>query len=170
MKTRNKIVGAVVIAGLALAALSFQKRKIEREAYTSEARLGVTRISYFAQEIDLCAATGGSGSIGPTPAMNIDCNAAVDGRCVPAKHPDQPWEYPVGLWGADSWVAVEFSQPEPHRYHYALEWEVLESGECEYRALAFGDLDDDRSFSTYERVLPWTPENRGEMSVSKPLD
>ena len=123
-----------------------------RKAYAADAMVSMTAIASSAQDIDLCASTGDRGSIGPTPPMTVDCNAAEDGQCAPVHNPKQPWEYNAALWNGDVWTAIRYVRDIPHRYHHALEWKLLENGKCEHRARIFGDLDGDGIFSTYEMV------------------
>ena len=61
-----------------------------RKAYAADAMVSMTRMATSAQDIDLCASTGANGSIGPTPPMSVDCNAAEDGQCAPVENPKQP--------------------------------------------------------------------------------
>jgi len=138
-----------------------------RKAYASDAMSSGTSIASGAQEVNLCASLG-DGSIGPTPPIRVDCNAAKDGRCAPVEHPEHPWEYSSKLWDDDVWTAIGYSRSEPHRYHNAIVWKTLENGECEVRARIFGDIDDDSVYSTYEvaGTLPGPPEWNGEKTHS----
>ncbi len=143
-----------------------------RQAYASDAKISLAAIPSDAGQIDLCVLLG-DGAIGPTPALNVDCNDAPDGRCVPTEDPTQPWEYHVRLWDEGVWGRIGYQRVDPHRYHYSLSWKRLQNGECENRASVFGDLDGDGIFSTYESVskLPGPPEWDGEMiHIVNPLE
>ena len=144
----------------------------KRKAYSSDARTSVPMIISDAEQLDLCAEFG-DGAVGPTPSIDVDCNAAPDGMCAPVEGPTNAWEYPRALWEEGVWKKIGYRRHGPHHYHYSLEWKTLENGECENRARVFGDLDGDGIFSTYEGVakLPGPPEWNGEMrKVKNPLE
>jgi hypothetical protein len=96
------------------------------------------------------------GTAGPTPPLAVECHAGDGGRCRPVEGPGEgPGEYPRTAWSEDPiWTALDY-QPDrlgtgSHRYHYALNGERAGDG-CRLRVQAFGDLDADGEFSTYER-------------------
>jgi hypothetical protein len=59
----------------------------------------------------------------------------------------------MSLWDHAGWKALNLDTKLPHRFHYryvASEVEAPE-GRCVFTVQAFGDLDDDGIFSTFER-------------------
>jgi type IV pilus assembly protein PilA len=41
---------------------------------------------------------------------------------------------------------------DPHYFHYDFRWASVGEGACQFTAQAFGDLDGDGIYSTYERA------------------
>jgi len=93
------------------------------------------------------------GEAGPTPALSDPCSAADGGRCRPSPSPSLG-EYPLSLWTEDPiWAALAYrpgTGTGAHRYHYAFEGAAVGDA-CHLRARAYGDLDGDGVYSTYER-------------------
>ncbi|MEM7154566.1 MAG: hypothetical protein AAF799_17090 [Myxococcota bacterium] len=155
--------------------------KYTRRAKTSEARVQIAKMfdaasAYFNEEhVDRGATVflggGGmpvdsaphkcpnngslSGSAGTTPPISVDCSQGPDGRCVPvAGRPSEPWEYDISLWTDNEvWNGLNFMQEMGHSFHYNFVYTNTDSGygSCQFTAQAFGDLDGDGVFSTYER-------------------
>jgi hypothetical protein len=104
----------------------------------------------------LCPNDGSSaGETGITPPLSVDCGKGPGGRCTPvAGAPAGPGEYAASLW-TDSkvWNALLFQQETPHYFHYNFKWSngTTGFGSCQFTAQAFGDLDGDGRFSTFER-------------------
>ena len=73
--------------------------------------------------------------VGPTPALGSCC--ASGGSC----------ETDSTLWDEPGWVAVGFSILGPHNYSYEY---VHDPASHEYRVRAYGDLDCDGVYSTFE--------------------
>ena len=96
------------------------------------------------------------GSVGPTPPLSLDCAAGPEGRCVPLEKPEGPGSYAVQVWWDDrgAWNGLNFQMETPHSFHYAFSWSNAETGygACKFTAQAFGDLDADGVYSTFERV------------------
>jgi hypothetical protein len=95
-----------------------------------------------------------SGEAGITPPLSVDCNEGPGGRCVPSEKAGGPGHYDAALWHDNPvWKALEFEQEYPHYFHYNFEWSNTAEGDgaCEFTVQAFGDLDDDGVFSTFER-------------------
>ena len=89
-----------------------------------------------------------------TPALSLDCNLGPGGRCVPAVGGAGPGYYSFDLWSDNSvWNSLNFQQEQGHYFHYNFRASNAESGygACQFTAQAFGDLDADGTFSTYER-------------------
>ena len=70
------------------------------------------------------------------------------------KSDTKPWEYayPTAaedpVW--DMWRARGRVPPNKTHFHYQLKWRTKDN-ECRFTAIAFGDLDDDGIYSTYEQ-------------------
>lgn len=97
-----------------------------------------------------------AGETGPTPPLSVDCSKGPGGRCKPVSgEPSGPGEYSMRLW-TDSpvWNALNFQMEDGHYFHYNFKWENSGDGfgQCQFTAQAFGDLDADATFSTYERA------------------
>jgi type II secretory pathway pseudopilin PulG len=89
-----------------------------------------------------------------TPALGTNCNLGPGGRCVPSTGGGGPGYYDLAQWTDNAvWSGLSFQQEQAHFFHY----EFLASntgigyGACQFTAQAFGDLDDDGVYSTYER-------------------
>ncbi|MEM9462686.1 MAG: hypothetical protein AAGF11_51535 [Myxococcota bacterium] len=95
------------------------------------------------------------GNAGLTPPLSVNCNDGPGGRCVPvAGEPKGPGEYSMKLWTDNPvWNGLNFQMEQGHYFHYDFRWEneISGFGACQFTAQAFGDLDDDRILSTYER-------------------
>lgn len=95
-----------------------------------------------------------AGESGITPPLALDCSKGPEGRCMPASD-DAPLTgyYPLSVWGRDVWNGLNFQQEQGHFFHYNFIWKNAPSGfgACQFTAQAFGDLDGDGVFSTYER-------------------
>ena len=96
--------------------------------------------------------TGGEAGI--TPNLALNCNDGPGGRCVPTQGGGGPADYEIDLWGDNNvWNGLNFQQEQGHYFHYNYVASNADSGygECQFTAQAFGDLDNDATFSTYER-------------------
>jgi len=101
------------------------------------------------------------GSSGIVPPLSVDCNKGPGGKCVPVaggggdSDAYGPGEYPMELWNDNAvFSGLNFQQEMGHYFHYKFSYENNPSGfgECQFTAQAFGDLDADGVFSTYERA------------------
>ncbi len=170
---------AVAGAGAAIAIPAFTK--YTRRSKTSEARVQIAKMfdaasSFFNEEHverSAVALIGGGGTLptsaphrcpndgrlegsaGVTPPLSVDCSKGPGGRCVPvAGEPRGPGEYSMSAWTDNNvWNGLNFQQEQGHVFHYDFRWKNADSGfgECQFTAQAFGDLDGDGVFSTYER-------------------
>lgn len=154
-------------AGMAAAIAVPALTKYTRRSSTSEARVGVAKMFdaiavFFNEEHPgtpphRCPSDGrAEGGAGPTPPLSLRCAEGPGGKCVPVKGtPRGPGEYSMDLWLDDPvWRELGFVQEQPHAFHYGFRWANGTSGfgSCQFTAQAFGDLDDDGLFSTYERA------------------
>jgi len=92
-------------------------------------------------------------SVGPTPPLGTCCKTGE--KCAPD----------AAQWMANTWVALMFSVDDPHYYSY--QYEVIDK-QREFVVRAFGDLDCDGEYSTFEMHGIVDP-NTGEPSGSPML-
>jgi hypothetical protein len=95
----------------------------------------------------------GGGHAVETPPLMADCNSRPQRRCVPAADGGGPGFYDVRMWTDNSvWAGLGFAKTLPHSFHYDFVAvnETAGFGACSFTAKAFGDLDADVVFSTYE--------------------
>jgi len=93
------------------------------------------------------------GSAGFTPS--VDCNLGPGGRCVPTSAPAGPGYYDIAEWNDNNlWSSMHFMQEQAHFFHYDYVSvnDLVGYGSCRFTAQAFGDLDADGVFSTFERA------------------
>ncbi len=164
-------------AGMAAAIAIPSLTKYVRRSKTSEPRVGIAMMfdgaaSFFNEEHvargdvtvvspqdvapHRCPSDGRLiGSAGVTPPLSVNCNDGPDGQCVPVSgRPKGPGEYSIDLWLENPvWNELNFVRERPHAFHYDFRWNNIpqDFGACQFTAQAFGDLDDDRVFSTFER-------------------
>ena len=172
------ILAALVGMSAAIAIPAFTKYM--RRSKTSEARVQLAKMfdaasAYFNEEhVDrgAVAIIGGGGPTdvtphkcpnngklvgesGVTPPLSVDCNEGPGGRCVPSVGGSGgPGYYDISAWtDNDVWNGLNFQMEQAHYFHYNFKWANTdgEFGECQFTAQAFGDLDGDGVFSTYER-------------------
>lgn len=174
------LLAAVAGIGAAIAVPAFVK--YTRRSKTSEARVQLAKMfdatsAYFWEEhVDRAAVgdvIGGgelpelaahrcpnngklSGESGITPPLSVDCSAGPGGRCVPAVGgKGGAGYYDLAQWSEnDVWNQLNFQQEQGHYFHYNFIWtnEASAYGACQFTAQAFGDLDGDGVFSTFERA------------------
>ncbi|HWB76337.1 MAG TPA: hypothetical protein VG755_15310 [Nannocystaceae bacterium] len=154
-----------VLAAIAIPAFT----KYMRRSKTSEARVQIAKLfdsaaAYFNEEhtgmpaTHVCPNDGrDKGQSGITPPLSVDCNAGPGGRCVPVQGEAErgPGQYDAKLWTDNKvWAALGIAQEQAHYFHYNFIWDHRGStgfGMCQFTAQAFGDLDGDGVFSTFER-------------------
>lgn len=165
------ILAAIVGMSAAVAIPAFTKYM--RRSKTSEARVQLAKMfdatsAYFNEEhVDPGAATDGPphrcpnngklvGESGITPPLSVDCNKGPGGRCVPADGGGTgAGYYDISVWtDNDVWNGLNFQMEQGHYFHYNFKWANAADGfgECQFTTQAFGDLDGDGVFSTYERT------------------
>lgn len=99
-------------------------------------------------------ATPAQGQADLTPVLALNCNDGPGGRCVPAVGGAGGGFYDINLWGNnDVWNALNFQMEQAHYFHYNYRYSnvVTGYGSCQFTAQAFGNLDNDANYSTYER-------------------
>ena len=90
-----------------------------------------------------------------TPPIAVDCSKGAEGHCVPGQDAKASGSYDAKVWtGNDVWAAMGVQVSDPHSFHYDYRWnnDATGFGRCQFTAQAFGDLDGDGVFSTYERA------------------
>jgi serine/threonine protein kinase len=134
------VAGGVLIIGLIFVALA----KSSTSAYTdymrkskaSEAEINLRAIRRGAETYRVEHGGWPSGTAGPDPPLGTCCDQG--GKCRPDP----------SLWlgpGKDTWDVLQFSVDEPHYFSY----EYVGSPEA-WKARAYGDLDCDGTYTTYE--------------------
>jgi type IV pilus assembly protein PilA len=107
----------------------------------------------YCQGSTLCTGGTATGAAGLTPATGTDCNTGPGGRCVPSNTSGTGY-YPITAWNDnDVWNGLNFLQEQGHYFHYNYIYMNVTTGygACQFTSQAFGDLDGDSTFSTYER-------------------
>jgi type IV pilus assembly protein PilA len=168
-----------ILAAIAIPALSkYMRRAKTSEAKAQIAKMFDGASAYFQEEHVKRGATdfissGGSitnraahvcphwgtsvasGSAAITPPIAEDCNAGPGGRCVPAAGGGSgAGYYDMTLWTANEvWNGLNFQEEQGHFFHYNFLYTNTTTGfgACQFTSQAFGDLDGDQLFSTYER-------------------
>jgi type II secretory pathway pseudopilin PulG len=96
----------------------------------------------------------GASQAGITPDLGTNCNLGPGGRCVPAEGGGGAGYYEMDLWANNNvWSGLNFQMEQAHFFHYNFRASNSGTGygTCQFSAQAFGDLDDDAIYSTYER-------------------
>jgi prepilin-type N-terminal cleavage/methylation domain-containing protein len=101
------------------------------------------------------AGSPAGGTAGFTPSVN--CNAGPGGRCVPAGGGGGGGAgyYDITEWTDNEvWNSLNFQIEQAHFFHYdfASANDLVGFGNCRFTAQAFGDLDGDLTYSTFERT------------------
>lgn len=89
-----------------------------------------------------------------TPGEDVNCNEGPGGRCIPADGGGGGAYYDIALWNDNAvWNGLNFMQEQGHYFHYNFRATNTTEGygACQFTAQAFADLDDDGTYSTYER-------------------
>jgi hypothetical protein len=134
--------------------------KYLQKSKTTEARVELARMfdraaEYFNEEhvdhgspgaavVHACPNDGrDEGEAGITPPLSVDCSKG----CEPASYGKQLWT------DNKVWTALQFEVEQRHYFHYNFKWKNTPGGygACQFTAQAFGDLDGDGVYSTFER-------------------
>ena len=90
-----------------------------------------------------------------TPSLSAPCFAGPDGFCFPDVDGSCVVNtcYNFHNWEHSIWTAIGFALEAPHRMHYKFTATNANDGfgSCRFKAQAFGQLDGDLPYSTYER-------------------
>jgi len=169
-----------ILAAIAVPAMTkYIRRAKTSEARVQIAKIFDATSAYFNEEhvgrgaVGLIGGGGGLSALAPhrcphpagqetgqsqaqtTPSLALNCNLGPGGHCVPAVGGGGPGYYEFTDWSDNSvWNSLNFQLEQAHYFHY--NFQVSNSGtgfgECQFTAQAFGDLDDDGIYSTYERA------------------
>ncbi len=154
----------VFAAGAALAIVVASAEKARLRARTAEARLVVGAIYDAAVNAMyespgqlstfIGCPTSREGESGITPPLGTHCAWGPAGRCLADDDDNTPGAYRPSSWTDNPlWTGLGFELHEPHHFHYSFRWRYdAEEHGCQFTAQAFGDLDDDGVFSTFERA------------------
>ena len=149
-KAKTTEVKVQLAKGFDGAAMYFQEEHVDRGA------LALGADGAFALAMHRCPGTGDIIDSGVTPPLSVDCSAGPEGRCVPSSGAAAgPGEYSIEQWTDNEvWSGLNFMQEDSHYFHYRFvaKNEGTGYGECQFTIQAFGDLDGDGIFSTYERA------------------
>lgn len=102
-----------------------------------------------------------------TPPRSVACHEGEGGRCRPSEGPEfSAGEYASSAWTDDPLWAVIDTRPrgDGHRFHYQFRGEAVGKDGCRLTVSAFGDLDGDGEFSTYEREATVTGDGGQSLS------
>jgi hypothetical protein len=168
-----------ILAAIAVPALTkYIRRSKTSEARTSLAKMFDGAASYFGAEhvdrgeVELISQGGGISDqathrcpyrtgeengpteAGVTPSLAISCGAGPGGHCVPSNQAGGGY-YPMTAWNdSQVWDVLAFQMEQAHFFHYNFVANNAATGygSCNFTAQAFGDLDDDTLYSTFERT------------------
>jgi len=169
-----------ILAAIAVPALTkYMRRSKTSEARVQIAKLFDAASSYFNEEhvergeVQLLEQGGNISDLAPhrcphqtgeetgqteatiTPNIGLNCNDGPGGRCVPAVGGGGAGYYDMVEWTNNRvWNALNFQQEQAHFFHYNFRASNAATGfgACQFTAQAFADLDDDATWSTYERA------------------
>ncbi len=90
-----------------------------------------------------------------TPRLKKHCADGPGGRCLPGVGAKGKGKYDMTFWTNNTvWNGLNFQMEQAHFYHYNFVYENDTNGygACQFTVQAFGDLDDDGVYSTFERT------------------
>lgn len=134
-----------ILAAVAIPAfMKYIRRSKTVEATMNVRKLFDSSVSYFEAEH---ATTTGSPLAHQFPTSVTPAVPAVGSCCG---NPGDKCPPTPTLWNADSWSALNFSVDDPFYYSYQYNSAGADTG-ANFQAWAFGDLDCDKIYSTYQR-------------------
>lgn len=147
-------IGGIFFLGICAAIAIPAMTKYMRRSKTSEARVNIAKMfnavsEYYVENGKCPDYEGPEGVAGVTPPLSVNCNGGQGGKCSTG---GGGGSYPASAWSDNPvWSAINFETGGPHYFHYDLRWKE-DKGGCQFTAQAFGDLDDDQVYSTFERA------------------
>lgn len=169
-----------ILAAIAVPALTkYLRRAKTSESRVQIAKLFDATVAYYSEEhvgrgsVALIGAGGGLSNLAPhrcphqsgeatgiseagmTPSLGTDCNLGPGGRCVPAVGGGAAGYYDMTAWTDNPvWNSLNFQLEQAHYFHYNFQASNSASGygQCQFTAQAFADLDNDGTYSTFERA------------------
>jgi hypothetical protein len=177
-RASEKQLAAIVKAEETLRAQVKDDKALGPKAKTLEARQFVSKLYDGARAYYMLSPTNleqnapqfPQPNAGPTPPLGECCKQG--GQCAPV----------ASYWEGDTWVALQFSVDDPHYYSY--EYKAVndgcrsagKDGECSVVVTAYGDLDCDGVYSTYQLrgdvsdAYPDGPPGRGAVYRERQLE
>ena len=170
-----------ILAAIAVPALTkYMRRSRTSEARVNLAKIFDGVAAYFGQEhtergeVELIEQGGGISDLAThrCPYMDgeetgqtttdstpgsaaVNCNQGPGSRCVPSVGGGGgAGYYDISIWSNNTaWNGVGFIMEQGHFFHYQFRASNAATGfgTCQFTAQAFADLDDDLTFSTFER-------------------
>jgi type IV pilus assembly protein PilA len=132
----------------------FQSEHVARGTVTSIGAGGT--VSDFAAHLCPYPAGSPAGGSAATPfTPTVDCNEGPGGHCVPGIGGGGGGSYDFAEWADNAvWNAMNFQQEQAHFFHYNFTAANAVSGygNCQFTASAFGNLNGDAVYSTFERT------------------
>lgn len=167
-----------ILAAIAIPTVTLYMRRAKTsEARHQIAKLFDSATAYFAAEhvgrgdVEQLGAGGGiadgashkcphpagqptGGEAGITPPLAVECSDGPGGRCVPGVGAGGTGYYDLALWEDSAvWNAMNFQMDQAHFFHYNFVATNSNTGygTCQFTSQAFGNLDNDATYSTFER-------------------
>jgi hypothetical protein len=87
---------------------------------------------------------------------------------VRAAAPTEVWEFafPADDPAWKEWAELGYPEPTKTHFHHQFSWGFLR-GACRFTAAAFGDLDDDGIYSTYEEIQTYSEGKRMPLQINE---
>src|SRR5215470_2159039 len=151
------MVSVAIIGLLASVAVPGYMRNA-RQAKSTEARVQLQKI-YAASRSYIIELHNAAGSTTPVPPQFPDPEPATPAGscCAPAPSLLQKCAPDPTLWATPTWRSLQFSIDTPHYYHYAYTstGSASPGPGSNFTAGAYGDLNCDGHYSTYELYGVW---------------
>lgn len=146
-----------ILSTIAMPILARQLRKSKTvEAYEALSKLRVGAKTYY-----MFTHWSKSGNILPHSfPTNIKMVPATGPRCDRVVTPTSEWD-------ANGWHALHFSFTEYHYFAYAFSSDGATGVDAKYTAFAYGDLDCDTKYSTFE--IRGQVNNEGDVATLGPM-
>lgn len=109
--------------------------------------------AYVEQRQDCRIAGAPQGESSAMPPLDARCERGPDRKCTLATQVSSVWEYafPGNDPAWKEWASLGYQAPATTYFHKTFRWEQVSEG-CRITLTAFGDLDGDGVYSTYESI------------------